>query len=222
MPATVVEQALQEIQMSTLLVVKTSLFSDAGQSSRLADEVVGAWRNTHPHARVVVRDLALAPIPHLTAERFQALLTAPDERTIDQASVVEFSDALITELKQADEIVLAVPTYNFGIPSALKAYFDHIARAGVTFRYTAAGPVGLLGNRPVTIVAARGGFYAGTPTDTASRYLVDLLNFLGLSDVRFIYAEGLAISPAQKETSLQQAQEQILQLFAVERLADVA
>jgi len=109
--------------------------------------------------------------------------------------------------------------YNFGIPSTLKAYFDHIARAGVTFRYTANGPVGLLLNRKVTVIATRGGFYAGTAKDSATAYLRDFLAFIGLSDVEFVYAEGLAISAEQKQRSLNEAQQRIAGLADAATLA---
>src|SRR5882757_8993155 len=138
------QQMNQEQTMSTLLQLNTSIYSVDGQSSRLADSLVTTWLETHPQGRVLVRDLATQPMPHLTAERFQALQTQPAERTVEQQAIVDFSDELIAELRAADAIVLALPMYNFGMPSALKAYFDHVARAGVTFRYTPAGPVGLL------------------------------------------------------------------------------
>ncbi|MET0988716.1 MAG: NAD(P)H-dependent oxidoreductase [Steroidobacteraceae bacterium] len=208
--------------MPTLLQLKTSLFSNEGQSSRLADEFVNAWRKAHPEGHVITRDLAATPIPHLTAERFQAFLSKPEERTPEQQAVVDFSDALIAELQAVDEIVIGVPTYNFGIPSTLKAYFDHIARAGVTFRYTANGPVGLISGKKVHIVAARGGFYAGTPTDTVTRYVADFLSFLGMSAVSFVYAEGLDISTTQKEASLQNAGREIATLLSSDALAEVA
>lgn len=200
--------------MTTLLQIKSSLFAQDGQSSRLADRFVAGWEKRHPQGRVAIRDLAAHPVPHLTAERFQAFLAQPADRTPEQHAFVDHSDALIAELREADEIVLAVPTYNFGIPSTLKAYFDHIARAGVTFRYTANGPEGLLRDKKVHIVAARGGFSVGTPQDTVTRYVQDFLNFLGLRSIDFIYAEGLSISLTQKEASLQQAQQ------AIERLAN--
>src|SRR5882724_12052392 len=123
--------------MNTLLQIKSSIFSDGGQSSRLADRYVAAWRAAFPAGKVIVRDLALEPVPHLDATRFGAFLAKADERSADQQGVIEYSDTLIGELRNADVIVLGLPMYNFGVPSNLKAYLDHIARAGVTFRYTA-------------------------------------------------------------------------------------
>ena len=126
--------------MKTLLQINTSIFSDGGQSSRLAERFVAGWREANPGGQVVVHDLAKEPVPHIDAGRFGAFLAKPAERTSEQQRVVDYSDALIDELKRADVIVLGLPMYNFGVPSTLKAYFDHVARAGVTFRYTETGP----------------------------------------------------------------------------------
>jgi len=191
--------------MTTLLQLNSSIFSAGGQSSRLADEFVAAWRESHPDSEVIVRDLARDVVPHLDAERFGAFVAKPDERSDAQRAVLDFSDALIDELQHADVIVLGLPMYNFGVPSMLKAYFDHVARAGVTFRYTEKGPVGLLTGKKVYVFAARGGLYAGTPLDTQTAYVRDFLRFIGMTDVEFIYAEGLAMSAEHKEAALAQA-----------------
>ena len=196
----------------TLLQVNASLFADAGASTTLANEFVANWRAHNPGAAVLVRDFARDPVPHLTAERFQAFLTKPEERTAAQQAHAAYSDALIEELKRADVVVLGVPMYNFDVPSTLKAYFDHIARAGVTFRYTAQGAVGLLSGKKVYIFAARGGYYVGQPSDTQSAYLRTFLGFLGLNDVEFVYAEGLAISAEIKQSALSQARDEIVRL----------
>jgi FMN-dependent NADH-azoreductase len=124
---------------------------------------------------------------------------------LEQNQVVAYSDGLIDELKEADVIVLGLPMYNFGVPSMLKAYFDHVARAGVTFSYTATGPVGLLAGKKAYVLATRGGFYAGTPRDTQTAYVRDFLAFLGITDVEFVYAEGLAISEASRNAALSKA-----------------
>jgi FMN-dependent NADH-azoreductase len=188
--------------MKTLLQINTSIFSDGGQSSRLAERFVAGWRETNPGGDIVVHDLAKEPVPHIDAGRFGAFLAEPAERTSEQQRVVDYSDALIDQLKRADVIVLGLPMYNFGVPSTLKAYFDHVARAGVTFRYTETGPVGLLTGKKVYVFAARGGLYAGTPRDTQTQYVRDFLAFLGMDDVEFIYAEGLAVSEANKQQGI--------------------
>ncbi|MCP5159667.1 MAG: NAD(P)H-dependent oxidoreductase [Gammaproteobacteria bacterium] len=191
--------------MKTLLQLNTSLFSGQGQSTQLADQFVALWRDKNPDSRVVKRDLAADPVPHLDGARFQSFLAAPESRSEEQHIVVAYSDALIEELRAADIVVLGLPMYNFGIPSTLKAYFDHIARAGTTFKYTEKGPVGLLSDKIVVVYAARGGRYAGTPLDTQTDYVRNFLHFIGIDDVRFIYAEGLALGEDSKSTSLAQA-----------------
>ena len=201
--------------MTTLLQINASINDDNGQSSHLAKQFVAAFRTRNPDARIVVRNVAASdPVPHLNAERFGAFITKQEQRSAEQHAVVAYSDALIDELTQADVIVLGLPMYNFGVPSQLKAYFDHIARAGVTFTYSDKGPVGLLTGKRVYVFAARGGLYAGTPLDTQTSYVRDFLRFLGMADVEFIYAEGLAISPQSKEAGLAKAMAEIARLAA--------
>ncbi len=201
--------------MTTLLQINASIHNDSGQSSQLANQFVAAFRQSHPAASVVLRDVAASDtIPHLTAERFGAFIAPPDKRTAEQQAAVAYSDALIEEIKRADVVVIGLPMYNFGVPSQLKAYFDHIARAGITFAYTDKGPVGLLTGKKVYIFAARGGQYAGTPMDTQTSYVRDFLAFLGMTDVQFVYAEGLAISPQSKQAGLAKAAAEIARLAA--------
>jgi FMN-dependent NADH-azoreductase len=188
--------------MKTLLQIQTSLFENNGQSSRLASSFANEWLDANPEGRVVVRDIGREPVPHLTAERFQAFLAKPADRTPEQQAIAGFSDALIDELFAADVIVLGLPMYNFGVPSSLKAYFDHIARAGVTFRYTEKGPEGLLKGKKAYVFATRGGLYAGTAADTQTAYVRDFLRFIGIEDVEFVYAEGLSMGDAPKEKAL--------------------
>ena len=196
--------------MKTILQIQSSLFSQGGQSSQLAEAFVSARKAAG--ATVLTRDLATDPVPHLTAERFEAFLSKPETRTPLQAAVLAQSDALIAELRRADEIVIGLPMYNFGIPSTLKAYFDHVARAGQTFKYTAEGSVGLLGGRKAYVFAARGGIYAGTAADTQTQYVRDFLAFLGITDVEFVYAEGLAINPKLRDESLARARARVAEL----------
>ncbi len=200
--------------MTTLLKINTSLFSDQGQSSQLANQFVREWQASHPDSAVVTRDLASEPVPHLDAQRFSAFLAAPEARSAEQQAIVDYSDALIRELQQADVIVMGLPLYNFGVPSQLKAYIDHVARNGVTFRYTENGPEGLLRNKKVYVFAARGGLYAGTPLDTQSDYIRHFLAFIGIDDVEFVYAEGLNISADAKDAALNKAHDEIQRLAA--------
>lgn len=200
--------------MKTLLQINTSLFSGQGQSSDLAGRFVEKWKAANPDGKVVVRDLAEDPVPHLTGERFQAFLTEDDERNEKQSAYAAESDRLIEELESADALVLGLPMYNFGIPSTLKAWIDHIARAGKTFKYTSEGPVGLLSDRPVHIFATRGGYYAGTPLDTQSAYITHFLNFIGIRDIEFVYAEGLAMGEDKRQKALDEATRTIERLAA--------
>ncbi len=195
--------------MKTLLQIKSSLNGEDGQSTYLSNQFVERWKAQHPDGKVVVRDLAASPVPHLDGERFNAFLTPAEKRNAQEQKIVDYSDELIAEIKSADVIALGLPMYNFGIPSTLKAYFDHIARSGVTFRYTAEGPEGLLPNIPVYILAARGGIYQGTQADSQTGYMQTFLAFLGLQNTQFIYAEGLAMGEAGKDKALNQAVETI-------------
>lgn len=199
--------------MTTVLQINSSLSGENGQSSQLAAQFALALAAS-TGARRVVRDLALDPPPHLTAERFAAFTTPASERTVEQQRHVAASDELIDELRDADVVVLGVPMYNFGVPSTLKAYFDHLARAGVTFRYTAAGPVGLLTGKKAYVFATRGGRHAGTASDMQTAYVRQFLGFIGIRDVEFIYAEGLALGQEERERALAAATARIEQVAA--------
>jgi FMN-dependent NADH-azoreductase len=201
--------------MTTLLQINASISNSNGQSSQLANRFVAAFKTRDPEVKVVVRDVAASdPVPHLDAERFGAFITKTEERSAAQHAVVAYSDQLIRELQQADVIVLGLPMYNFGVPSQLKSYFDHIARAGVTFKYTEKGPVGLLTGKKAYVFAARGGQYVGTALDTQTGYVRDFLRFLGIIDVEFVYAEGLNMGPESKEAGLTKAAAHIERLVA--------
>lgn len=199
--------------MKTLLVIKSSLFNGSGQSSQLADAFAERWRENNPDGRVLCRDLALEPLPHLTAEAFKAFQADASERTPGQHSAVAVSDSLIAELESADEVVLGLPMYNFSVPSTLKAWMDHVARAGVSFRYTENGPEGLLADKPLYVFAARGGQYEGTEMDTQTPLIRMFFGVLGISDVHFTFAEGLAMGDEQAERA------RLLAVESIDRLA---
>lgn len=200
--------------MKTLLQINSSIFSSDGQSTQLADQFVAAWTAKEPHAQVIVRDLAVDPIPHLDKQRALAFSAQPETRTQQQQDYVTESDALIDEIKQSQVIVIGLPMYNFGIPSTLKAYFDQIARAGISFRYTESGVEGLLTGKKVYAFATRGGMYAGTPLDSQTNYVRDYLGFLGMNEVEFVYAEGLNMGETAKDTALIKAKAQLTALTA--------
>ena len=204
--------------MQTLLKLNTSIFGENGASSRLTDAFVARWLAAHPGARVIERDLATDPLPHLTADVFAGFNAQPGERSPAQQAAVDASDALIDELKRADVVVLGLPMYNFGVPSTLKAYFDYIARGGRTFRYTENGPEGLLTGKQAYVFAARGGVYAGTASETETSYVRQFLSFLGITDIEFVYAEGLAMGDASRTAALEAAAGAIEQLTETSRL----
>jgi FMN-dependent NADH-azoreductase len=200
--------------MSKLLFVTSSVFGDNSKSRQIALEFIAAWRTAHPATSLATRDLNAGPMPHISLDTLGALMTPAEGRTREQQASVDFSDRLIEELEAADTIVIAAPMYNFSIPSTLKAWIDHVARAGRTFRYTAAGtPEGLLRNKRVFVVTGRGGFYAGeSPAralDFQEPYLRAVLGFLGLDDVSFIHVEGLKVSPEAAANGLDRARASI-------------
>ncbi len=178
-----------------ILQINASARRDGANSTRVANQVTARLQAANPGATLTLRDLAVTPHPLLDEAALGALFTPAANRSEEQAARVALDDALIAELQAHDTLVLGVPMYNFGVPVQLKSWIDAIARAGVTFRYTANGPEGLLTGKTVYITLARGGLYRDTPNDSQVPYLKSVLGFLGLTDVRFIYAEGLAMGP---------------------------
>jgi FMN-dependent NADH-azoreductase len=192
-----------------ILQINASARSEGSQSTLLANEVVDRLVDAHPNAQVVVRDLARNPIPTLDEAALGALFTPADQRTPEQAARVAIDDAAIAEIQAADVVVLGVPMYNFGVPVQLKAWIDAISRARVTFTYTASGPEGLLKGKKVYAVLARGGLYRDTAADSQVPYLRSVLGFLGMHDVEFIYAEGLAMGEAAAAKAIADARRDI-------------
>lgn len=195
--------------MATLLYVSSSIFGDNGNSSRLANDFIQRWQTANPRGQVVERNLTNKPLPHLDGNRVGAFFTPADQRSAEQQALVAESDALVAELRDADVVVIGLPMYNFGVPSQFKAWIDNIARAGITFKYTEAGPVGLLENKPVLVFAARGGMYANTPNDHQEPFVRQFLGFVGLTDVQFVFAEGVNMGDDAKTKALQGARGEI-------------
>ncbi len=185
-----------------------------GVSTRLADRIMARLRAVDPDATLTVRDLNATPHPVLDEAALGALFTPPSQRTPEQAARVAVDDALIAELAAADVVVLGVPMYNFGVPAQLKNWIDAVSRAGVTFRYTAAGPEGLMKGKKVYVALARGGRYRGTPADTQVPYLSTVLGFLGMDDVHYVYAEGLAMGADAERDGMAAAYAQIEEAVA--------
>jgi len=166
-------------------------------------------RARQAQATLTVRDLGRTPLRELDEPALQALFTPAEQRTAEQSARVAIDDALIAEIQAADVLVLGVPMYNFGVPAQLKNWIDAIARAKVTFTYTEKGPVGLLTGKKVIVALTRGGLYRNTPADTQVPYLKTVLAFLGMTDVQFVYAEGLAMGAQAEQDALASAQAQI-------------
>ncbi|NDY81746.1 FMN-dependent NADH-azoreductase [Orrella sp. NBD-18] len=192
-----------------ILQINTSARTAQSNSTQVANAVTARLLAKHPGSSVVVRDLAANPHPVLDETALGALFTPADQRTAEQAARVALDDALIAQVQSVDTIVLGVPMYNFAISVQLKAWLDAIARAGVTFRYTDKGPEGLLKNKKVYVALARGGLYRDTPADSQVPYLKMILGFLGMTDVTFIYAEGLAMGPDSVTKAFADADAQI-------------
>src|SRR5258706_11701426 len=192
-----------------ILQVNSSARRDASHSTRLATRLVERLREVAPESKLTVRDLNVVPHPVLDEAALGALFTPADQRTLEQAERVALDDALIAEIQAADVVVLGVPMYNFGVPASLKNWIDAIARAGVTFRYTEKGPEGLLKGKKVHVALTRGGKYRNTPADTQVPYLKTVFSFLGLTDVAFVYAEGLNMGADAEQMAIDSAYQQI-------------
>jgi len=189
-----------------ILQINASARREGANSTRVANSIVARLHVANPGATLTLRDLAVTPHPVLDEAALGALFTPAEQRSPEQAARVALDDALIAEIQAHDTIVLGVPMYNFGVPVQLKSWIDAIARAGVTFRYTANGPEGLLKGKKVYVALARGGLYRDTANDSQVPYLKAVLGFLGLTDVHFIYAEGLAMGPEASEKGFAQAE----------------
>ncbi len=188
--------------------------NQGSHSTRLANELVAKLLATEPGARLSVRDLARQPHPMLDEGALQALFTPADQRSPEQAARVALDDALIAEIQAADVLVVGVPMYNFGISAQLKNWIDAIVRVRTTFRYTENGVEGLLTGKRVYALLSRGGKYRDQANDTQVPYLRTVLGFVGMSNIEFIYAEGLAMGPESEAAGLADARAQIEALFA--------
>lgn len=178
-----------------LLHLDSSLLGTQSASRELTAAVVAAWQAVHPRGTVAYRDLAADPLPHLDGA---ALAKA------DPAAAAE-AERVLEQFLAADVIVVGAPMYNFAIPSQLKAWIDRVAVAGRTFRYTAEGPEGLAGGKRVVVASTRGGIHAGAPSDFVEPYLRQVFGFLGITDIGFVTAEGLAYSPQHRADAMAKA-----------------
>lgn len=195
------------------LILTSSILGEHGQSIALAEHFrrEAAARDG---LELTVRDLVADELPHLAQPELASWQVPADQRSGEQRALAARSDDLIHELKAHDVVVLAVPMYNLGVPSQLKAWFDRVLRAGETFRYTEEGPQGLVEGKRAVILAARGGEYAGTDMDSQTPHLKAMLGLIGITEVDVIFAEGLALGEAHREAALGEAKRAIEGLVA--------
>ncbi|MCA2017869.1 FMN-dependent NADH-azoreductase [Vibrio tritonius] len=192
--------------MSRVLALKSSILGDYSQSSKLLDEYIAKF----DQEQLTVRDLAANPLPVLDGSVIGAFgAAATGELAADQQAIVDLSNSLIEELKAADTVVIAAPMYNFTIPTQLKNWFDLIARAGVTFKYTENGVQGLIEGKKAVVITTRGGIHKDAPQDIVTSYLKTILGFIGVTDVEFAYAEALNMGDENKEKGLDTAKQQL-------------
>ena len=197
-----------------ILQINASIRAADANSTRVARQVVERLQAANPAATLDVLDLGANPPAVLDGAALGALFTPADQRSAEQAARVASDDALIAQAQAADVLVLGVPMYNFTIPVQLKSWFDAIARNGVTFRYTANGPEGLLKGKTAYVALARGGRYRDTALDSQVPLIRTFLGFLGITDVHFIYAEGLNMGPEASAQGFAEAEAEIARLFS--------
>lgn len=197
----------------SVLNVETSPLGDYSVSRKLTAKILDELQAKHADTQIVTRDLALSPLPHLSGVTVGAFFTPADQLSDEQSKALELSDELVDELFAADVIVIGAPMWNFGIPSSLKAWIDHIARAGRTFKYGASGPESLLpSGKKVFITSSRGGVYSSVPMeimDHQESYLKTILGFIGLDDVTVIRAEGVAKGEEAVKNAMEIAESQL-------------
>jgi FMN-dependent NADH-azoreductase len=206
--------------MSTVLVLTSSALGAASVSNQLVQDAITQLVLQDLQLRVFTRDLGGKPISHLTIDSANALRGA-EPANAAQAAAQALSDELIAELKAADTLVIGAPMYNFGIASTLKTWFDYVLRAGITFKYSESGPVGLLEGKRVIVIETRGGLYSEGPAqvmDSQEPHLRNLLSFMGITNVKFFRAEKLAFGPEAREQAIDAARAQLTEAIQKEFL----
>jgi FMN-dependent NADH-azoreductase len=194
--------------MTSILIVTSSANGAASISSRLAEAHAAQLVEAHPGAAIVRRDVGAEPVPHLIPATVAAIKGTPASDA--ELAAGDLSDALVAEVAAADLIVIASPMYNFGMSSTLKSWFDHVLRAGITFRYTESGPEGLMKGKKAVVIESRAGFYSDGPAaalDGQEPHLRTLLGFIGIDDVTFVRAEKLAFGPEAAAAAIEAAGE---------------
>jgi len=204
--------------MSKVLVLTSSALGAASVSNQLVQDAITQLVLQDLHLRVIARDLGGNPIPHLTIDSANALRGA-EPANAAQAVARSLSDELIAELKAAETLVIGAPMYNFGIASTLKTWFDYVLRAGITFKYSESGPVGLLEGKRAIVIETRGGLYSEGPAqamDSQEPHLRNLLSFMGITNVKFFRAEKLAFGPEAREKAINAARAQLAEVIQKE------
>ncbi|GIZ11429.1 FMN-dependent NADH-azoreductase [Pseudomonas sp. NCCP-436] len=198
--------------MSRVLVIESSARQQGSVSRELTRQFITNWQAANPADQIQLRDLAAEPVPHLDATLLGGWMTPSEQQSEAEKAALARSNQLTEELLVADVLVLAAPMYNFSIPSTLKAWLDHVLRAGITFKYTETGPQGLLNGKRAFVLTARGGIYAGSALDHQEPYLRQALAFIGIHDVQFIHAEGLNMGGEFSEKGLAQARARLAEV----------
>lgn len=189
--------------MSKVLILTSSILGGYSQSTKLIDYAVSQL--SEQGAKITIRDLTLSELPTLDGE-LAAGLRGANELNARQQEVIKLSDSLVQELKEHDQVIITAPMYNFTVPTQLKQWIDLVARAGVTFKYTNEGPVGLLTDKKAIVITTRGGVHRNAASDHLVPYLKTVLAFIGIDDLDIVYAEGLAMGEPMVKESIEQAQ----------------
>lgn len=204
--------------MSHILHLDASPRAERSLSRTLSHEFLTAWKDTHSSDTVTYRDLGHQPVPHVTEAWIAAAYSPPADHTPELQAAIRLSDELIDELLAADRYVVGLPMYNFSVPSVFKAYLDQIVRVGRTFALDSSGYTGLVKDRKMVVITAQGGSYrSGTPTEAYNfhePYLRVIFGLIGITDISFIYADGLTMGDEARERSVAAARAEIQSVIA--------
>ncbi len=200
-----------------ILYVSVSPMGDKSITRLLASKLISDIKKKHSHTTVVERDLNKTAIPHLSVDVISAFMTPPDKRDAKANELLTLSDALVKEIFDANLIIIASPMWNFGVPSVLKAWIDNICRAGITFKYTQTGPVGLINGKKAIVISARGGIYSEGESkifEHEESHLDSVLKFLGITNTQLVHAEGVAYGEEASKNAITKAEAKITDILS--------